>query len=64
MRDAELFDSRLSKIDGFGDIGRSVLGTAKAKAISNAAAGKAKELQKEADKATEPALQAADEKKG
>ncbi|KAK4992173.1 hypothetical protein LTR50_001351 [Elasticomyces elasticus] len=35
LRDAELFESRLGKIDGFGDLGRTVIHTVRAKSIDS-----------------------------
>lgn len=34
LRDAELFDARLGKINGFGDIGKNVIDTVKAKSVA------------------------------
>ena len=36
MRDAELFDSKLSKIDGAGDLGSSILNLVKEKQVESA----------------------------
>jgi vacuolar protein sorting-associated protein 54 len=36
MRDAELFDSKLSKIDGAGDLGSHILNLVKEKQVENA----------------------------
>jgi hypothetical protein len=36
MRDAELFDSKLSKIDGAGDLGSYILNLVKEKQVENA----------------------------